>query len=174
MLISKIGLKGILVVVIVDFVNHRLSIVETRTNRFYNKPIYRLIEVLFMSINYFSGIALAVFLLPSVSLAEVFKYECVYPKVFSEKSGYQASKFSLKFQHDEDSSKGFVVGNSGLTSVQVYAGRKGITFLEALPGGVIQTTTVALSGHSVHSRHTIINNLVPSQYYGSCTFKIDK
>jgi len=48
-------------------------------------------------------------------------------------------------------------------------GLSGVTFLEKLTAGVVQTTTVANDGRSVHSRHTIIGKeMVPSQYYGYC------
>jgi hypothetical protein len=41
--------------------------------------------------------------------------------------------------------------------------------MEELNGGVVQTTTVANDGKSVHSRHTIIGGeMKPSQYYGEC------
>lgn len=124
-----------------------------------------------MKINYSGGFALAVFLLPSVSLAEVFKYECTYPKVFSEGSGYKDSKFSLEFRFDTTTGEAFVVGNNGLSSVKAYAGEKGITFLELLSSGAVQSTTITALGKSVHSRHSIMGNLlIPSQAYGSCEF----
>jgi len=46
----------------------------------------------------------------------------------------------------------------------------GITLIEVLPTGAVQTTTIAKDGRSVHSRHSIIiGDLVPSQYFGQCT-----
>jgi hypothetical protein len=45
-----------------------------------------------------------------------------------------------------------------------------MTFMEKLTTGVVQTTTIANSGASVHSRHTLLsdNEITPSQYYGRC------
>jgi len=76
--------------------------------------------------------------------------------------------------------KAYVEGSGGLADVQYYAGYKGFTFLEALPSGAIQTTTVTAMSKgnplspqlsAVHSRHTVITDLVPSQYYGTCHIK---
>jgi hypothetical protein len=44
-----------------------------------------------------------------------------------------------------------------------------MTFIEFLETGVAQTTTHEMStGRAVHRRHTILDELFPSQYYGAC------
>ena len=81
----------------------------------------------------------------------------------------KAFNFSLGFGWDEDEGSAYVLGNQGRNEVEVVRSPVGITFLEILATGVVQSTTVAPSGDAVHSRHTIIgNDLVPSQYYGKC------
>ena len=58
---------------------------------------------------------------------------------------------------------------SNVYPVKVIPGDNGITFLEVLVTGAVQTTTINKQGKAVHSRHTIIaGEFVPSQYYGTC------
>ena len=48
-------------------------------------------------------------------------------------------------------------------------GYSGVTFLEVLKTGAVQTTTIDHQGKAVHSRHTILfGEIVASQYYGTC------
>jgi hypothetical protein len=62
-----------------------------------------------------------------------------------------------------------MIGNNGISDVDAHVGPLGITFMEKLNGGVVQTTTVAGEGTSVHSRHSVIGKkMTPSQYYGQC------
>ena len=62
----------------------------------------------------------------------------------------------------------FAVGRN-VYPVMVIPGDSGMTFLEVLATGAVQTTTISKQGNAVHSRHTILaGEFVPSQYYGSC------
>ena len=63
-----------------------------------------------------------------------------------------------------------MVGNAGMSDVAVHTGSRAKTFTELLGSGVVQTTTVANDGSSVHSRHTIgpDGKVLPSQNYGHC------
>ena len=75
----------------------------------------------------------------------------------------------MEFAYDEVTGKAVMIGNQGVADVEIHMGPGGVTFSEKLIGGVVQTTTVANDGRSVHSRHTIIGKeMVPSQYYGQC------
>jgi hypothetical protein len=80
-----------------------------------------------------------------------------------------AEDFVLKFSLDTVTGKASLTGNQGVEEVSVFAVADGLTFIETLPTGAIQTTTVTKNGSSVHSRHTIIaGDLAPSQYFGQC------
>lgn len=62
-----------------------------------------------------------------------------------------------------------MVGNNDPSKVDAIKKNEGITFLEPLPLGAIQTTTIVNNNKSVHSRHTLLwGDLMPSQYYGKC------
>ena len=62
-----------------------------------------------------------------------------------------------------------MVGNNGLSAVETNLGSEGITFVEKLSSGSLQTTTIALDGSAVHSRNTIIiGKVLGSQYIGTC------
>lgn len=58
-----------------------------------------------------------------------------------------------------------------LNPVQLITGYQGMTFLEILETGAVQSTTIHNTGNAVHSRHTMLSfldDLTPSQYYGTC------
>jgi hypothetical protein len=75
----------------------------------------------------------------------------------------------MEFTYDDVIGKAAMIGHQGVADVEIHMGPSGVTFSEKLTGGVVQTTTVANDGRSVHSRHTIIGKeMVPSQYYGRC------
>ena len=77
--------------------------------------------------------------------------------------------FRMEFTYDDVAGKAVMIGNPGATDVEIHMGPSGVSFSEKLLSGVVQTTTVANDGRSVHSRHTIIGReMVPSQYYGYC------
>ena len=60
-------------------------------------------------------------------------------------------------------------GNAGISSVVLTDGYDGLTFLEFIPSGAVQSTTVARNGVAVHSRHSLMfGDLIPTQYYGRC------
>jgi hypothetical protein len=78
---------------------------------------------------------------------------------------------SFEFVYDDLTHKAHVVGNAGLADVVPHIGTYGVTFLEFLSTGVVQSTTIEFrTGAAVHSRHTImIDKLMPSQVLGTCT-----
>jgi hypothetical protein len=55
-------------------------------------------------------------------------------------------------------------------NVDLHTGSLGVTFMEKLGSGVVQTTTIANGGISVHSRNTVTREgrFLASQYYGVC------
>ncbi len=108
-------------------------------------------------------------LVASQSAAEVVRFTCTYPQ-FAKRSGVQdAQNFVLEFTLDVLMGNAFIVGNNGTSTVDVYQGTRATTFFERLSSGAVQVTVIALDGASAHSRHTIIgDDLVPSQYYGTC------
>lgn len=116
------------------------------------------------------GVAFAlVALFSSHAFAENEKYVCSFP-IFAEPDGIQkAENFKLEFHRDTVTGDAFIVGNLGLNEVFAIEGTGGVTFLENLLSGAVQSTTIAKDNSAVHSRHTIIHvELVPSQYYGTC------
>lgn len=107
---------------------------------------------------------------PSLSSAASVTYACDFPR-WSDNTGTHPSKqkFSMKFAYDTITKEAFMIGNGGVSNVVAVNGDEGITFLERLPTGAVQTTTIIMSGAAVHSRHSIMfDELTPSQYYGRC------
>jgi hypothetical protein len=109
-----------------------------------------------------------VFCLPSYS--ELLKFDCEYPVYSSEdahgKKGYE--DFELEFMLDTITEKAFLVGNNGMSEVTFVPNEKGWSFIETTGTGNITATTITQQFKSVHSRNTILTNLVATQYYGDC------
>ena len=122
-----------------------------------------------------SSLAVAVTILvvcsPASASAKVLQFNCSYQKFYNpEDDRLENSKdFNLQFTVDTVTNKAVLIGNQGVEDVTFVSGDEGITFLEYLPSGAVQTTTVSKSGASVHSRHTLMaGQFTASQYYGSC------
>jgi len=104
--------------------------------------------------------------------AEVPSYYCSYPNYSDEEGLSKSDEFNLEFRYDTVTEDAFMVGNNGLSKVGAIKGSEGMTFLEFLSTGAVQTTTIDNNNKSVHSRHTILwKDLMPSQYYGKCIKK---
>ena len=63
-----------------------------------------------------------------------------------------------------------MVGNHGAAEVEVHRGFDAISFVEYVPSGAVQTTTIATDGQAVHSRHTLVapGEFIASQVSGMC------
>ena len=116
-----------------------------------------------------------VFLMASPSGAEPVRYICIFERYASPEGGLKSVEKLFKFELAVDSitNDAVMIGNAGVSSaMNTVDGRYAITFLEPLPTGVVQSTTIIkATGEAVHSRHTylsLILEFVPSQYYGSC------
>ena len=108
-------------------------------------------------------------LVAAAAWAGTIRYACNFGITCDPENGCESSNFALDYSFDPVAYTAFMEGNNGLAEVVVHSGPDAISFAEGLGTGVVQTTTVALSGSSVHSRHTIIaGKLVPSQFYGFC------
>ena len=104
-----------------------------------------------------------------VANAAVMAFDCNFTQTCDPESGCRASSLVLEFNVDESTGESFVVGNNGLSTVLSSLGENAVTFLETLESGAIQTTTIAVGGSAVHSRHSVVGGLlVPSQFTGEC------
>ena len=104
---------------------------------------------------------------------------CDFPYYVSQTEINKNQNFSIKFNYDSVSNKAFMIGNIGLTEVIPISGSEALTFLEILDTGVVQSTTLDMlsnkeqSVDAVHSRHTILFGLFPSQAYGNCKIEMN-
>ncbi len=97
------------------------------------------------------------------------RYFCLFEKFASPDGIEPAKDFTLEFLVETASGNAVMIGNNGFSEQVMVRGRDAITFLERLPTGAVQSTTIADNNQAVHSRHSVIlSDLVPSQYYGSC------
>ena len=115
-------------------------------------------------------ILLLLFLSVNIFAAEIIEYDCTFSK-FNDKENFNKSTkdFDLKFTFDKTNKEAFFVGKNGINEVLPIEGYMGITFLEILPTGAVQSTTVENKGDAVHSRNSILfNSIIPSQFFGKC------
>jgi hypothetical protein len=103
------------------------------------------------------------------SAKPVQRFVCVFDKHVSAETSRLSSTNPLRIEFMVDGTgHAFAVGRN-VYPVKVMPGDNGVTFLEVLVTGAVQTTTMNTEGKAVHSRHTILSGeLVPSQYYGTC------
>jgi hypothetical protein len=77
--------------------------------------------------------------------AEPRRLICDYTQSASPQ-GLKAEKFRLEFIIDGE--RAVMIGNKGISDVEMHSGAHGFTFLEKVPAGIVQTTTVAKDGSS--------------------------
>ncbi len=101
------------------------------------------------------------------------RFFCVFERYVSPKTNGLSYSDPLRVEFVVDGTgAAFAVGKN-VYPVRLVTGDLGVTFLEELGTGAVQSTTILPSGSAVHSRHTIVsimNEIVPSQYYGTCKY----
>jgi len=105
--------------------------------------------------------------------SEVVTYVCDY-RLSSDQDGVksQDKPFILTFMKDSENGKFYVLGNLGTTEVIAIEKETQITFIEVTSTGNVMTTTIDSKLQTVHSRNSVLfGEIVPSQYYGTCTIK---
>ena len=84
-------------------------------------------------------------------------------------------EFEIQFVLERSKSSATIIGNQGARSVEVFWGNDSVSFLELTSWGTPAVTTVDMGRGkplpAVHSRHTMIGGLTPSQFYGECFVK---
>ena len=118
------------------------------------------------------SVAACLFLWSGSATAKSVTFNCQFDASVSPEGLANPMKktFKLQFQADSTTGKAVLVGDRGVEEVLMIPGTFGLSFVEKLPTGALQTTTVLKDGSAVHSRHTALsdNQLAPSQYYGKC------
>jgi hypothetical protein len=115
---------------------------------------------------------LVAFLMSTTASAQEQRFDCVFENYHSGDRLMRRSVdggFPLTFVREAGADRARLLGNNGEAEVTVVEGAFGVTFIERLITGAVQTTTFTVEGVAVHSRHTIIGReLVATQYYGRC------
>jgi len=106
------------------------------------------------------------------ALGEPVTLQCAY-KISCGLGGLEpANDFNLMFIVDVEKETAYVIGNQGSNEVHYIPNTGGFTFVEVTGAGNVMTTTIDSNKNTVHSRNTILNDvLVPMQYYGLCEVK---
>ena len=109
-----------------------------------------------------------------ISFAETITIICSY-ETYAASDGIHKVKddFILTFIVDTENEKSYMLGNAGTEEILLVGSFDDwLSFIEITDTGNVMTTAIDSNKVSVHSRNTIMfNELIPSQYYGSCIFK---
>ena len=120
-------------------------------------------------------ITLIALLAAASASAETATLVCDYKQMSSEENGLEevTENFVLTFIIDDETRKAYMVGNNGSVEVMLVPNSgDALTFIELTDSGNVMTTTMTMSGKSVHSRNSVLlGELLPSQYYGTCEEK---
>lgn len=105
--------------------------------------------------------------------ADTLAFHCVFEKFSDENAAQQRQDkpMELRYVVDTKAGKAYLVSDLGSNEVAMTTGSFGMTFIEILETGAVQTVTLNRStAQAVHSRHTLMGKETwPSQFYGSCT-----
>lgn len=119
-------------------------------------------------------IILVLFVTLSVNAAaDTETFICDYKNYADNEGMHKVKKdFILTFIVDTSNNKAYMLGNLGSEDVQMIRSPNRIAFIEITDTENVMTTAIDSKNNSVHSRNTILlDELIPSQYYGSCIFK---
>lgn len=119
------------------------------------------------------GFTVASALIASTAVADTVTFTCDY-KTYSNPEGSHKveQQFRLIFLIDSKANKSYLIGNNGSSEVKLVANTEGFTLVEVTDSGNVMVTVISAKGKSVHSRNGImLGNIIPSQYYGTCTKK---
>lgn len=119
----------------------------------------------------FASCAVAALLASTSAHAATTSYTCKFMLEASPKGVSKRDKpFELRFIVDTATKKAYLVSNVGSSEVEIIPNRDGISFVEITGSGNVMVTAITKAGEAVHSRNGIMfKELVPSQFYGSCT-----
>lgn len=107
----------------------------------------------------------------SAAVAKPVSFVCNFPKL------QMSLTFVVSDPKDGKLTAATIVGNKGTDTVMALFGAAAVSFIEPLPTGAVQTTTVQLSTlEAIHSRHTLMGfdenaEFVPSQSKGTCELR---
>lgn len=76
-------------------------------------------------------------------MSEVKTLSCSFPRSHEpDEQGIVHGNFELEIIVDTIAGTAFIVGNGGVAELLMYSGSDGISFLEVLPSGAVQVTTL--------------------------------
>ena len=90
------------------------------------------------------------------------RYRCNLQEISTKEKIY------LEFIYDRPHDKALIIGNNGTSDAVALTGTELISFMEYLPSGAVQTTSIDRKGNAVHSRHTYSRSFIQSQWVGMC------
>ena len=103
----------------------------------------------------------------TMATAKSYRFTCIFPLHVSQDTDGPSSDDPLKFEFTVDATgHGFAVGEN-VYPVEVITGSNGVTFLEKLMTGAVQSP-LFLMEETPFKAAARLGSLVPSQYYGAC------
>lgn len=95
---------------------------------------------------------------------------CRFDRQIDETGETSATDYQLTYQYSEDSPEAFVVVNDNALPVIHHGGARAVSFVNALPSGLVLTTTINLADNkAVHARSDIRDGAMRAHLFlGHC------
>ena len=111
--------------------------------------------------------------LSQAASAQLAAADCEFTRICQVQMLCNSDVLAVRYGVDLTTGEGFAEGNNGRVEAIVFRGYAALSFVEVLLSGAVQTTTINISGHALHSRHTTFGgnspeSMVPAQYRGEC------
>jgi hypothetical protein len=87
-------------------------------------------------------------MLPGRLQAETLRWKCTYTSIATPK-GLANEKFALEFALDNITGKAVLIGNAGMSDVDVFGGSHGLTFQEKLATGAVRPSPAMVDQFTV-------------------------
>ena len=123
-----------------------------------------------------ASVAILLFAALSVQaeLVGVQRFKCVFDRHVSPDTNGVSRSETMRFLFVVDGMGNAYAIGTFVEPVRLVVGYQGVTFLEELATGAVQSTTIHKNGRAVHSRHTMLSfadEIVPGQFYGTCLYE---
>ena len=112
--------------------------------------------------------ALGLVAMPALTNAQ--EMRCHVDRQIDETGAITDTDYQLTYRYEEDSSEAFVVINDNALPIIHHNGARAVSFVNALPSGLVLTTTVNLADNkAVHARSDIQEGDMRAHLFlGSC------
>ena len=105
---------------------------------------------------------------PAIASAQ--EMRCHFDRQIDETGAVTDTDYQLTYRYDEDDPEAFVVVNDNALPIVYHHGARAVSFVNALPSGLVLTTTVNLADNkAVHARSDVQDGAMRAHLFlGRC------